>query len=68
LCNYALHLTQYPAAHEDLNGTKTLKEAGLSDKAVLDITLVTSYFNFVNRMLLSLAVQLEKHNGEGFRY
>ncbi len=45
-----------------------LKETGLDDRAILDATLVVAYFNFVNRMVLSLGVQLEEQNGEGFRY
>ena len=68
LCDFAVHLTQNPAAHEQQNFTSPLKDKGLADAAILDVVLVTSYFNFVNRMVLSLGVQLEEHKGEGYKY
>ncbi len=68
LCQFAVHLTTQPAAHEATNYTDKLKEEGLTDEAILDAALVTSYFNFVNRMVLSLGVQLEEHEGEGYNY
>lgn len=61
-------LLNIPAAHEATDFTSALKEAGFSDEAILDVALVTSYFNFVNRMVLSLGVQLEEHKGEGYKY
>jgi alkylhydroperoxidase family enzyme len=68
LCDFAVHLTQNPAAHEQQNFTSPLNDKGLDDVAILDVVLVTSYFNFVNRMVLSLGVQLEAHQGEGYKY
>jgi len=68
MCDFAVHLTKNPAAHEATDFTSALKEAGFSDDAILDVALVTSYFNFVNRMVLSLGVQLEEHQGEGYKY
>lgn len=68
LCQFAVHLTKHPAEHEKINHVIALKDAGLSDEAILDAVLVTSYFNFVNRMVLSLGVQLEENNGEGYNY
>ncbi len=68
LCDFAVHLTQNPAAHEQQNFTSPLNDKGLDDAAILDVVLVTSYFNFVNRMVLSLGVQLEAHQGEGYKY
>ena len=41
---------------------------GLSDKAILDATLVVSYFNFVNRMVLGLGVNLESNQAKGYNY
>jgi hypothetical protein len=35
---------------------------------VLDVVLVTSYFNFVNRMVMALGVQLEEGGGKGYKY
>ena len=68
LCRYAVTLTRQPANHEATDHTKDLRLAGCSDAAILDASLVTSYFNFVNRMVLSLGVQLEAHAGEGYTY
>ncbi len=65
---FVLHLTNDPAAHETTDYTSTMKRAGLSDEAILDVALVTSYFNFVNRMVLSLGVQSEERKAEGYKY
>jgi uncharacterized protein YciW len=63
LCDFAVHLTKHPAVHEMTNRTEQLREAGLTDESIFDAALVTSYYNFVNRMVLSLGVQLEAHKG-----
>ncbi len=68
MCDFAVQLTKEPAAHAAVDYTLPLKEARLSDTAILDIALVTSYFNFVNRVVLSLGVRLEEQKGEGFKY
>ena len=52
-------LTLQPyAVHED--DVKRLRERGYDDRAILDIVLVTAYFNFVNRLVLGLGVKLEE--------
>lgn len=68
ICRFAVHLTQEPGAHEHSDHTFSLKVAGLTDEAILDVVLVTSYFNFVNRMVLGLGVVLEEEKGQGFEY
>jgi uncharacterized peroxidase-related enzyme len=68
MSHFAVHLTKYPAAHEQQNFNLPLKNKGLDDAAILDVVLVTSYFNFVNRMVMALGVQLEEHKGEGYKY
>lgn len=45
-----------------------LKEEKFSDEAILDAALVVSYFNFVNRMVLSLGVDLETDKGKDYNY
>jgi len=67
MINYARKLTleTKESASDPLDH---LKGAGLSDNAILDATLVISYFNFVNRMVLSLGVQVEEDKGEGYKY
>lgn len=68
LCAFAVHLTKHPQEHEQASHTVMLKTAGISDKGILDAALVTGYFNFVNRMVLSLGVELEADNGTGYKY
>lgn len=66
--DFSVHLTQYPTTHKNEDYTQQLRNKGLNDLAILDVVLVTSYFNFVNRLVLALGVQLEEHKGEGFKY
>lgn len=68
LCEFSMHLTVNPEHHEKNDFTLQLKREGLSDAAVLDVVLVTAYFNFVNRIVLSLGVTLEIDNGTGYNY
>ncbi len=68
LCRYALILTLEPHAHENHDYTQSLRDAGLEDAAILDATLVVAYFNFVNRIVLSLGVYLEDDEGKGYKY
>lgn len=68
LCRYAIELTIHPDNFENENRIMTLKESGLDDRAILDATLVVAYFNFVNRIVMALGVQLEEKAGEGYKY
>ena len=68
LCRYAIELTIHPDNFENENRIMDLKETGLEDRAILDTTLVVAYFNFVNRIVLALGVQLEEKAGEGYKY
>lgn len=68
LCRYAIELTIHPDNFENENRIMVLKETGLDDRAILDATLVVAYFNFVNRIVLALGVQLEEKASEGYKY
>ncbi|MDD4991165.1 MAG: peroxidase-related enzyme [Paludibacter sp.] len=68
LCKFAKELTLFPHLHEKADYTKELKTVGISDEGVLDAVLVVAYFNFVNRIVLSLGVQLEDDKGIGYNY
>lgn len=68
LCRYAIELTIHPDDFENENRIMALKETGLDDRAILDATLVVAYFNFVNRMVMALGVELEEKAGEGYKY
>lgn len=68
LCDLAENLTLRPnsgSREEDIEWGRSL---GLSDRAILDANLVIAYFNFVNRMVLGLGVELEADEGKGYRY
>ncbi len=58
LIAFARKLTRRPGrmAEDDV---EALREAGLSDREVLDAALITAYFNFVNRVVSGLGVELE---------
>lgn len=64
LCEFAAQVTLQSGEIAGYELTNSLKEVGLSDSAILDATLVVSYFNFVNRIVLTLGVELEKVSGK----
>lgn len=66
ICNYAYKLTAQPGdqKQEDLNHLKTFE---LSDKDLLDITLIVAYFNFVNRIALGLGVAFNAEELSGYK-
>lgn len=64
LLDFAVRLTREPwiCAEADI---ARLREAGWSDPAILDLTLVVGYFAFVNRIAQGLGVQLESDSVAG---
>lgn len=68
LLEFAKSLTLNPEQHENNDLTVKLRGFGLSDAGILDCVLVISYFNFVNRIVLSLGVELELDKGVGYKY
>lgn len=68
LCRFAESLTLEPGKSQEVDTTKLLLQAGFSDNAILDATLVVSYFNFVNRMVLALDANIETDSGTGYKY
>lgn len=67
LCFFAENLTREPYSDERENWINNLKGKGLDDREVLDATLIISYFNFVNRIVLGLGVDMEENPG-GYKY
>lgn len=67
LCEYAILLTLEPASGRIGEIIQQLKNSGFSDLAIHDATLVIGYFNFVNRMVLGLGVEVENDYG-GYKY
>ncbi len=68
LCKIARELTLSPNSEDKEKMIGELKQAGFSDRAILDAMLVIGYFNFVNRIVLGLGVDLEEEGGEGYAY
>lgn len=58
LLDFARRLTSHPAP--DPEAIEALRVSGWSDRAILDATLITGYFNLVNRLVLALGVTLEE--------
>lgn len=67
LCRYAREVTLNPAGKPASEAVEDLRAKGLDDRAILDATLVVSYFSFVNRVVLALGVELEEQPG-GYQY
>ena len=44
-----------------------LRTEGLTDKDILDLTLIVAYFNFVNRIALGLGVTYSNEELSGYR-
>lgn len=62
LCDFAEKLTREPGRCGEAD-LAPLRAVDLSDRAILDLTLVIAYFNFVNRIASGLAVELESPRG-----
>jgi uncharacterized peroxidase-related enzyme len=59
MLTYAVKLTREPW-HMVEADVITLRQAGFSDAAILDINQVTSYYAFANRLVDGLGVELER--------
>lgn len=68
LCGFAQHLTLFPSNEPNNPGADKLRAIGFSDAAILDAALVVSYFNFVNRIVLSLGVNTNEEEVSGYHY
>ncbi|MDR9366054.1 MAG: peroxidase-related enzyme [Balneolaceae bacterium] len=68
LCKLAKKLTREPNGLEEQKDLQPLKDLGLSDRAILDATLVISYFNFVNRIVLGLGIETDEQEVQGYKY
>ena len=64
---YAKKLTRQPQAVKEKDVTD-LHASGFSDEDILHIALITSYFNFVNRMALGLGVDYNPDEVSGYKY
>ena len=67
LLNYAIKLTLYPQSVDE-DDVITLREVGFSDEDILNINLIVSYFNFVNRIAVGLGVEVNPDEQVGYNY
>jgi uncharacterized peroxidase-related enzyme len=58
ILEYADKLTREPWAVREAD-VETLRAAGLTDSAILDVAQVTAYYAYVNRLADGLGVELE---------
>jgi len=66
IVRHAEKLTTAPGAMTE-SDLGELRAEGLSDKDILDITLIVGYFNFVNRIALGLGVAFSDDELSGYR-
>lgn len=67
LCKLAREVTVNPAV-ATRPMIDELRQLGLDDRAVLDAVLVIAYFNFVNRIVLSLGLEVNVDEVSGYSY
>ncbi len=67
LLDYAVKLTRAPSSAEEAD-VQRLRNRGFSDEDILSINLITSYFNFANRIAEGLGVDFSPEEVEGYRY
>jgi uncharacterized peroxidase-related enzyme len=60
MLEYAAKLAREPKAMTEGDVVR-LRDAGFSDRAILEINLATAYMSFVNRVAEGLGVEVEDH-------
>lgn len=58
MCDYVIKLTR-DATQVSPDDHRRLREAGFDDRAILQITLIASWFNYINRVADALGVGRE---------
>ena len=67
ILNYAEKLTLTPAMVNEYD-VQNLRIHDLTDEDILNINLVVSYFNFVNRIANGLGVEFSEDEVKGYKY
>lgn len=69
LSNIVRHAEKLTSAPEAMTESDLgeLRAVGLSDRDILDLTLIVGYFNFVNRIALGLGVEFADDETKGYR-
>ena len=66
IVRYAEKLTSAPGAMTETD-LGELRAVGLSDRDILDLSLIVAYFNFVNRLALGLGVSFSADEMSGYK-
>ena len=66
MLNYGAKLTEYPESMIE-NDIEALKSVGFSDAQILQINMIASYFNFVNRIAVGLGVEFTEEEMKGYK-
>ncbi len=66
LCVFAESNTKTPS--KDPEAVESLRSIGFDDRSILDATLVVAYFNYVNRIVLTLGLDTDVDEVSGYRY
>ncbi len=67
VAEYVLKLNREPDKIEE-EDVKRLKEVDFTDEQILNINMIASYFNFVNRIALGLGVEFSEEEMKGYDY
>jgi len=67
MLEFAEKLTLHPGNMKE-NDVESLRKNRFSDEEILSITLITNYFNFVNRVSNSLGVDFSEEEMKGYKY
>lgn len=67
MLEYVTKLTKTPFEIEQ-DDIDVLRSSGFSDEDILNINLITCYFNFVNRIALGLGVEFSSDEITGYKY
>ena len=65
ITSHASKLTSAPSSVTDID-IDALRGVGLDDRDILDVSLITAYFNFVNRIALGLGVAFNPDEMTGY--
>ncbi len=66
MVEYAVKLTKSPWEMSEKD-VEELRQHGFKDRDILDINLIASYFNFVNRIALGLGVEFTPEEVRGYK-
>ncbi|MBA2668920.1 MAG: peroxidase-related enzyme [Gemmatimonadetes bacterium] len=67
VADYAVALTRDPGCVTERN-ILAMRAEGLSDAEILNVNMITAYFNFVNRIAMGLGADFSPEEVAGYRY